>query len=433
MFTPDTLNLWGNAVGEIGLFALPALVGGLLVHWVTLVNFRRLATISGSHVDGQAVLRNVWGRGFADLIQFCGKVPLAVGAATGLLVSAGFVFNEIFVSWFPNFAFAYLLLGGALTLNLVGDRAVRWGQGIALVVVFSGLLALSLWVILFAKTDITVAPAPEPHGWPLTAVMVGVVVAMGFDLALYGLPQKVKCGGFPWRSVWAALASVGVVFILWGLAGLFTVPRAKLADTTISHIIIARTVLGDTGRHIMGGVVIGGVFAAVNALLFGIGYLLTRLIREPESSVDKRDPGGAPTRTLYLARIGLATLTALAMAGGWAGEPVLETFIRTGIVFWLFHHLMVNLTAERLLRRKRPFVDNYRRTGHFIVQTYALTGLILAITGLFWGEPDRRAMLILMTAIPVTAGLMLKLSSRIRQGNPKLRWCGLSDSSTKTH
>jgi hypothetical protein len=30
--------------------------------------------------------------------------------ATGLLVSSGFAFNEIFVYWFPNFGFAYLFL-----------------------------------------------------------------------------------------------------------------------------------------------------------------------------------------------------------------------------------------------------------------------------------------------------------------------------------
>jgi hypothetical protein len=34
-----------------------------------------------------------------------------VCASAGLVVSAGFVFNKVFVYWFPNFAFAFALPG----------------------------------------------------------------------------------------------------------------------------------------------------------------------------------------------------------------------------------------------------------------------------------------------------------------------------------
>ena len=417
----------------MGLFVLPVLAGGLLMHWITFSNFRRLAAISGPYVDGQTALRRVWGRIPADLIQFCGKVPLSVGAATGLLVSAGFIFNEVFVFWFPNFAFAYLLLAVALTLNLTGDRAVRWGQWIALTVVLGGLLALCIGGIFFAQIEFAAGSAPLQRGWPLTVFMTGAVGAMGFDLALYGISHSAGGQRFPWRGVWFAFAVAGVVFALWGVAGIFAVPRSKLADSTISHIIIARTLWGETGRYIMGGVVIGGVFAAVNGLLFGVGRLLARLIHHTKPSIDKNDREETPTIIINFARIGLAILVAMAMAGGWAGEPALETFIRTGILFWLFHHLMVNLTAGRLLRWKRPFADGYRQSGHLTMQMYALAGLTFAIAGVFLGEPDLRTMLILLFAIPVTSGLVLLFSGWIRQIKPKQRWRSLTDYSTKTH
>ena len=442
MFTPDALNLWGNALGRMGIFALPALAAGILLHAITLNSFRRLSTAFGPPMGGHGALRDLWGRVPADLVLFCGKVPLAVGAATGLVVSAGFIFNEVFLYWFPNFAFAYLLLGAALLFNLLGNRAVLWGQGIALAAVLGGLLVLSgwaLWGVISANTGIAAPSAPDSGNWPLTGIAAAVVVLMGFDLALYGNRRGARDGRFPYRAVFLALGVGGVVLALWGLTGLNTVSRSKLADTTISHIIIARTVGGDTGRYIIGGVVIGGVFAAVNALLFSVGRLLAELISDPHapSKVVKATSGnnvedyGPSPKMLRLARSAVALLAALAMAGGWAGEPVLETFIRTGIVFWLFHHLTVNIGAVRLNRRQGPNQIGPKPKSRLFAQIYSVAGICLTIAGMIVWEADRRAMLLLMVAIALTSGLLFymnnflsanhNLKRRIGGNNPQPR------------
>lgn len=62
----------------------------------------------------------------ALLLPLSSRLSLTLVAATGLVATAGFVFNEVFVYWFPNFLFAYLLLGLILIVNLLGR--VVWGR-----------------------------------------------------------------------------------------------------------------------------------------------------------------------------------------------------------------------------------------------------------------------------------------------------------------
>ncbi|NIN66172.1 MAG: hypothetical protein GTO63_16055, partial [Anaerolineae bacterium] len=56
----------------------------------------------------------------AIAIPLCARVAFTICAATGILVVAGYVFNEVFVYWFPNLGFSFLLLGFLLVLNLLG-------------------------------------------------------------------------------------------------------------------------------------------------------------------------------------------------------------------------------------------------------------------------------------------------------------------------
>ena len=80
----------------------------------------------------------------AAIILICGKLPFAVCASAGLVVSAGFVFNEVFVYWFPNFAFASLLLVSITLLNIFGKKPALVTQVITLAVARIGLLILKL-------------------------------------------------------------------------------------------------------------------------------------------------------------------------------------------------------------------------------------------------------------------------------------------------
>ena len=65
--------------------------------------------------------------------------------------------------------------------------------------------------------------------------------------------------------VWT-IGGTGVLFLLWAMVSIQHVPLVKLASTSLPHLKTARYLLGDTGRWIMGGIIIFGTLGAVNGL-----------------------------------------------------------------------------------------------------------------------------------------------------------------------
>lgn len=365
------------------------------------------------------MLQRFWGLTTAKLILLCGKVPLAVAASTGLLVSAGFVFNEVFVYWFPNFAFAYLLLGVVVGVNLLGQRAVAVGQIGAVAGIAMGILALSVSA-LWASNTMIQNPALTINGSP-TYLVSGVVAVIGFDLAIYGLLGSIPPKRIPWPTILWAILFGGSLLAFWGWIGLSRVPQAKLANTTIAHMVIARALLGQTGRIIMGGIVIAGVFAAVNGLMYGVSRIPAQLVKPENKPTATEDSEKSIRRGTISTLIILSLATALAMAGGWAGEPVLETFIRVGVIFWLIHYGVVNLTVWRLTRLEAASLNKHDGKAAGLMPWLALIGLALAIGGMAAMEPEPRTMAFLLVAIPLVMGISLMIMGWIVKYSPN-RW-----------
>jgi len=390
MFTPDALNFWGNALGSLGYMALPALGAGIFTHLVTLGSFRRITEAHAAHGGDIKGTGGIGGRPASGLILICAKLPLTLGLSTGLLVSAGFTFNETFIYWFPNFAFAYLLLAAVAAANLLGRQAVRISQAAALGIILGGIVILIISSVWGARVPAADAPAQQ-HLNPVY-LLCGPALLLGFDLALYG-GWRSPANRVPWAGIAAALALGGLLYLCWAWIGLHYVPREKLAQTSISHIYVARALLGHTGRIIMGTIVISSVFAAVNALVFTAGRIMV-----PERPGDNRDAGRG--RRSRLASVLLTGLIALALAGGWAGEELLETFIRTALVFWLFHYLLVNLAAWRLDHRQAG------KGNAALMRGSAMAVLTLALAGLYLLETDPKSMGLLMVVIPIVAAAL---------------------------
>jgi hypothetical protein len=112
----------------------------IVIHLANNHSFRVLQTTSGDPIRG---IQRMLGHRNSAVILICGKLPFAVCASAGLVVSAGFVFNEVFVYWFPNFAFASILLASITLLNIFGKKPALVTQVITLAAASIGLLILT--------------------------------------------------------------------------------------------------------------------------------------------------------------------------------------------------------------------------------------------------------------------------------------------------
>ncbi|ETX08550.1 MAG: hypothetical protein ETSY2_04725 [Candidatus Entotheonella gemina] len=346
MVSPEALTYVGNAMGLLGFNAVWSLLVALLISLLTWRSYRVLATQFTAPYDEFTGLRAVFGAVPAITLPLCSRVVVWVCAGTLSLASAGYLFNEVFVLWFPNLLFSFCLLGSILFLNLMGPRVAERFQVLCVTLALAGLL---IFVVLGLFT-----PAPEassateayipPELMRLSAWLTIVWLFVGVDFALWHRDESGDQNLLPAKSVNLGMVIGAVVLSLWGLTAIAFAPMAKLAETSVPHMVMARLMYGQTGRMIMGAVAILGSAGAVNALLLSVARMLSHMgAQQALPAVLKRLPVA-----LAILAIGPAAMMAL----GYAGETITPELTKAGLMFWLLLHLAVHTAAHRLQQRE---------------------------------------------------------------------------------
>ncbi len=374
MLSPEALMLHGNSAGFAGRPILWIIALAFIVHLCIVFGYSRIFDLYPGPKAEPTVIKEAWGPLPALLIPLASKLVLFAFLSTGLLVTAGFVFNEVFVYWFPNFAFAALLLVILLIVNLLGRSVALWSQ-----VVFT-VAALLCLVVLCIAAD---APAKalvvsDAAGSRIpSALFLGLLVFLGYDLAGYAGQENNLDSSRTRTAMIGGMAVVFIVFLLWNRLSITHVSLGRLSDTTIPHILVARALLGQTGRILIGLVALFGTCAAVNALL----YCTTQMIRSmSELELIPSFPAGRFAR-IPVAPVLLALCPGGMMALGLAGTPELDIVIRAGLWYWLLGYGAVHLSL--LVLQKRP--DQNHRFADAGFNTFLSVISMCAVAIALWG------------------------------------------------
>jgi len=304
--SPDTMVLLGNFMGKTGWPGLGILAAATALFICLALNMTPVPTIR---------------TGAFSFIPLAVKGAAALFLSTGILVSSGFVFNEVFVYWFPNFGFAFLLLILIFIIQSSGtDTALKFQLPFA-GITLACLLILTLAGLGQSGTEPFQPPGPDPG-----SIGLPLMLWIGFDLA----------GSAPGRNrskttAVTVIACAGVLFILWGLVSIAHVPPEKLAGSSLPHMKAAGTLLGQTGRYLMGTAVIFGTLSAVNALFLACSHTAGKLA----------DQGLLPRwtkKTIFIPFV-LGVAIGLMMGLGMAGSDNLELWIRAAFLLWLMTYI----------------------------------------------------------------------------------------------
>ena len=405
MVSPEALTVVGNSAGKAGHGVGGVIFLAGLIHLLTTLALGRMfAQYPGS--SGEACfIRKALGTVPAVVSPMCARVTVAVCTSTAVLATAGYVFNEVFVYWFPNLGFSFFLLGVLLVLNLLGRSVAVLGQLVFVGLAIGGLLFLSATGFLEWGNAPPVTPDKGAPLAPLTEVgLVGLLLFVGFDLAGFAEERPDN----PAKAMLAAILLAGLVFSCWGWVSAKYVPLYKLADTSIPHVKAARAVLGETGRLWMGLVILAGSSAAVNALLLTVPRMMAAMAAD--GLLPPLLARGKKQTTIAL--LLLAAVVAAMMGSGMAGEPTLEVYIRAGIWFWLLHYAVIHGCLFIVKAR-----SSYRSAaGHRVFPIAGMAAMGLALTSMLLLEPERTLLVrLVVTLFGITvifAALWLPLSRR---------------------
>ncbi len=375
--SPDTLVMLANFAGHTGYYSIGLLLPAMAVFIVFAGLFTSLGAASFDSASEARLLQNFLGPLLVYLPFFI-RIFAVLFVSTGVLVSSGFVFNEVFWHRFPNFAFAFLLLAILCILHLTRLSVALHAQIWLVVTAIFGIVLLIVYGLWSGE------PIPQ-DAWKKMpgagVVFLPFLLWIGMDLGFFPLAGKKTMS----RAMVLSVLAAGILFSLWILVSIGYVPLDRLAYTSIPHMITARHIAGDTGRALMGMVVISGSLAAVNAL-----FLACRI--NAGHMAGQRLLPGWMNRPRVLPIL-LAGAIAVMMAMGMAGSPLLESWIRATFVLWLLSLAVTGIAFY--LQTRHPGLPAAAclalAAGIFILKTGDKTMLIMMLIGF-------------MLAIALTAG-----------------------------
>ena len=311
IFSSEALVLIGNSAGY-GVTQTAALM-------VLLASVLLYGVIAGEDSQRGRTYRKTADRGPGAkalvIIGFSGIIGTCLFVSTGILVSAGFTFNEVFWYRFPNFGFAFLLLVLTVVVHSLAEDKKDLLAGVLVCGAAGCIVLLELLGLILVPQSGDGIRGEAENGrvfWPL------IFVFLGFErISEHSRVQR--------SSLAIGLFTLGLLLLLvWGGVSALLVAPEKLADSTIAHMLAAGKIAPPWGRYLMGAAVICGCLAAL-IQFFSISEEFLR-------SAGLLPPVPTFRRALPLL---LGSVIAGLMFGGVAGSEKLEAMIRASLLLWL--------------------------------------------------------------------------------------------------
>ncbi|MCT4533707.1 hypothetical protein [Halodesulfovibrio sp.] len=320
LLSPRAFMISGSGIGLAGnwYFLIVALL--FTTHLVTIPP----QTVSNEKQYSDAL------KSFGYGVRF---FPLAFFACS-ILGIAGYAFNEVFVYWFPNFLFSFIILACSfLTAILPASKAQKL-QLASIILVLIGITVLSLAALWATPPNANSPDFFAPYGAsPFSdGLLLMAPLLLGYEL--YTPPSS--SNGTSRKSYALALGLTVVFLSIFAYASLCVSGSEKLADSTVPYMIGARKILGQTGRYIMGAIIILGSYAAFMSTLLFLKKPFDKFI---VSSPSTKEANHRLSKKVIAAAIPTLTVSVLLLRG-YAGEPITESYIAGGFSLWfLFYGL----------------------------------------------------------------------------------------------
>lgn len=386
VFSPEALAMLGNMAGRYGILFLIPLAGAWLLHGLNIA--------VGPWFQATPQRGLSLGALGATLRSLIALPAVAVCLATATLVTSGYVFNEVFVYWFPNFGFAALLLFVLLVVNLTGPRTAAVAQALLTTTALSGLLVLVL-AGLVAQPAETLEASTATGRLDMRSLGLAALAFLGYDLIRYMDADIVRRRA---RNIMlAAIAIGGLIVWAWNTTALAHVSPSRLAETGIPHILAAKAIMGQSGRVIMGIVVIAGSLAATNLLLQAVTRMMAGMAQTGSMPTW---PGFAPARP-WLPLFALIGMSGLLMALGFAGSDWLDITLRAGLILWL-----AGIGLEHLSPLVSGRGRNRDKTARFLGRLALLLGMPTLGIVLIMTDPNPGMLVRALSALVAVATLL---------------------------
>ncbi|MBT8334799.1 MAG: hypothetical protein KJP19_10230 [Deltaproteobacteria bacterium] len=356
MFSPESYSLVGIGAGQAGFWAIIVLI------LFSLGIILALQVVATAREHNQAVFQDAGSfphSTWALVLGFSALIGSTLFASTGILVRAGFTFNEVFYYRFPNFAFAFLLLAVLIAIHWFSPKVYLRLHAMFVLISVSSLVFLVVYGLL--TENVSAEPSWSTGNASFASLVPLVIVFIGFEQMFFANIRKPGSSSYMYGIVIIAT----LVLAGWMFVSLKFVPAERLGSSTISYMTAAMHVMGQKGRLIMGMAIIAGACGAVSGLLrISCRYVETICGNKISPYVRMVAP---PLLGIIIAAL---------MSAGVAGSDKLEVYIRGSLLLWLIYSSLFVLAAAFHLRDTKRF---YVITGFVFSSVIIVCALIMII------------------------------------------------------
>ena len=351
IFSPESLVIIGRSGGLGAGMAIILLSCFGLIVYCGLKPIMVERSLEPEHQSDKSTNRQA----YLNAVGMAGILGTALFGSTGILVTAGFTFNEVFYYRFPNFGFAYLLLTIAVVL-LCLSSSVKTAVAVGTVVICAtGLIVLTSFGLINGTLT----------NFQFIGEYANVLDFLFILLVFVGLERitvKLRLEVIELKQVLVILIALSGC---WMVSSALVVDPVRLSTSTIPYMIASARAAGDMGRMIMGVIIILGSLSAVWILiLIGSEYVST--IGSTKATRGKTIGAGV----LFAVIIGIL------MGVGLAGSEKLETYIRVSLILWLLHSALSVIAVSMRIKVQQPFTSGAGVVSGFIM---LIVGVILYV------------------------------------------------------
>ena len=307
MVAPESLRVVGQASGY---------------GWQALLFMMLFLVLVLSSVISRRAIQNQSTPRFLQIMTLVGALATTLYGTTGMLVTAGFTFNEVFYYRFPNFGFAFLVLFGVVVVQLLTERTRMYFQTMSVGLVILVILVITILGFMQLETSSYSELPVATNSFMGLLPLIYIYLSLDENPAITEPETEEK-------TVIGVITGIAILLSCWMIVSFYTVGSDRLFASSIPYMNTAKSVLGQSGRLLMGGAVIIGVAGAVCGL-FTLSRTKIQLIY-PASLIRYR----------FMIPLILALIISVMLMVGVAGSQFIETYIETSILFWLISSAIV--------------------------------------------------------------------------------------------
>jgi amino acid transporter len=318
----------------------------------------------------------------AILAVFAGYVAPAMFGAAAELMLFDSVIGQVLPGVLPALTWAFLLLGAAAILNIMGTDVFASLQTALTFMMLAFAVVTGTW----AAFGIGGGALPQEQSWTalstntsaLSVVVLSFFALMGSEFVTPMIEEARAPARDLAKAMLGGLVCVFLAYALFAFGAANYVPRELLSTSPTPHFELIGAIFGNAGRLVFATVALTASASLINTVLGAVPRMLYGMaVNGQVFPVFRRLYGKKQTPVPAILFMALCPVVGIVWSGGDVNNIV--PLLVAATVCWLLTYMLAHV-AVLILRRRYPELPRPYRTPFYpLPQLIAIPGIVLII------------------------------------------------------